>query len=133
MLDSVFYGTAQITATADAAIAQYIAVKRTDTANDYPKVDVSGAGDEAAGIAVTPVASGSTVAAYAYDGIGRAKVNGSGTAIGIGDYLKSGAAGVLVKTTTPGDFVVAQSNGISTADGDIIAVRICPGIYPATS
>ena len=123
MLESVFYGTAFITATADEAIGQYLIVKRTDSANEFPKIALCDATDTPAGIATQPADSGSEVASYAYDGIGRVKVNGGTNAIAIASPIKSTTDGIGILAYW-GDKAIAKSNGISSADGDIIPCQL---------
>lgn len=56
--------------------------------------------------------------------VARAVVNGSGTAIAVWDPLTATTAGVLIKTTTSGNRVIARALAASTASGDIIPVVI---------
>lgn len=58
------------------------------------------------------------------DGSSKLVVDGSGTAIVIGDKLKSDASGRGIKTVTDGDEVGAFALEASTAAGDIIEALI---------
>ncbi len=123
----VFQGTSFITATASGAITEYLAVNRVDTVNGFPIIELADAGEAAAGIATQTVAADSPVGAYAYDGIGKAKVLANSPNIAVGDWLKVGTGGKLVKASTNLDNIVARSMGIATADNAIIDIQICVG------
>lgn len=56
----------------------------------------------------------------------RAQLDGSSTAIAVGDWLKCDANGRLVKTTTDTDVVLAKSLCVCTAQGDIGAIEWGP-------
>lgn len=73
----------------------------------------------------TPPTNGAT-GTVRVQGISRAISDGSGTAIAAMDALAPDANGVLTKTTTDNDEIVAIALEPSTASGQIIAVLLQP-------
>lgn len=116
--------TLSFEAGADLSAKQYTAVK-LDTATAWK---VAACGSNEAGIGIlqgTPVSGGT--AEVDIEGITRWKVDGNAGAIAPGDYLKSDANGKGVKTTTDNEFVMARAMELSSADGDIITVKLLGG------
>lgn len=91
---------------------------------------VTGAGAGEAGIGVllnAPDAAGKTATVAMAPGIAQVKANGASPNIAVGNWLKVGANGVAVQSTTAKDHVVAIANEAATADGVIIeAILIGP-------
>ena len=109
-----------IAATAGAALTQYQAVKLSSG-----DVIPTTAGDEVLyGIVQYDAASGDEVAVQV-DGTGLALVDGSGTAIAVGDDLMAGSGGKLVKAVaTTGNIYIGRALGASSGDGDFIKVQL---------
>ncbi len=123
----------KISARADVAIAAFFFVKNTSAAQENLTCDLAGAGDKPMGIAADSGILGQNIP-IASEGRGRLTVDGSGTAIVAGDYLKpadseSGLAsdGYGVKAGTDKDIYGAIALDPSTAKGDIIRVEIVGG------
>ena len=57
-------------------------------------------------------------------GITRVVSDGSGTAIAVGDYIKSHTNGKAIKGATDKDRVIGRAREASSADGTIIAVDL---------
>jgi len=121
-----FHGCS-IGAVANEALTEYLFVDTGGTtATEALKVSLADSGDAPIGIVTDTVASGGQ-ANVALDGVGRLKVDGSGTAIVAGDRLKPNASAIGIKTTTDTDFYGARALEPSTASGDIIRVLIEKG------
>lgn len=63
----------------------------------------------------------------AYAGFSKLVVDGNGDNIAVGDKLAANSSGHGAKTTTDGDDYGAFAEEASTADGDIIRVRLAVG------
>lgn len=110
-------------AAADLSAKQHLFVKLDTTAN---QIAVAGAGDKILGILEDDPPSGAAGKVRISGGTTKLVVDGSGTAIAIGDYLKSDASGRGVKTTVDRDKVGAMALAASSAAGDIIEVLVLP-------
>lgn len=107
----------------DLSTKQYYAVEYGAAAGQVDLADANG--DYIVGILQNKPKAGEAACVRCIPGTStKAVVNGSGTAIGYGDPLKVAAGGKLVKAASDKDFVVARAEGASTADGDIIDVRL---------
>ena len=100
---------------------QYTFVKLSGTT--FGNVDKSGAGDPCFGICNNQPKAASA-AEVAIQGVSQLIVDGSGTAIAVGDRLKSDASGRGVKSATNLDNYGAVALEASSAAGDQIAVLI---------
>ena len=109
------------TASADLSAKQYYLVATSAATT----VTVAGAGAFAIGVLLNEPESGEACDVIGY---GAAKVvsDGSGTAIAIGDPLKSDADGKAVKADTDKDHVIGYALKASAADGDIIPIILAP-------
>lgn len=87
-------------------ITGFRALKQTTTGTEDIKFDVAGASDGATclGIAIGDALTDEAVGC-AFSGPGVAEVDGSGTAIAAGDFLKPGANGILVKAVAGDDYI----------------------------
>lgn len=102
-----------------AALSQFVCVKTPAAA-----VVTTAITETAWGIAQDSAAIGGTVGVQV-GGVSKAVVDGSGTAIALGDLLSPGANGKLVKHDGGvGTKYFAEALGASSADGDIIEVLI---------
>lgn len=106
-------------ANADLSAKQFYAVQLTTT----EKVDLSDATVRNIGILQNKPLAGEG-AEVCIIGIARAIVDGNAGAIACMDALAPNASGILVKTTTDNDEVVAIALQASTAANDIIAVFV---------
>jgi len=115
------------TAGADLSALQHTFVK-FDTTTAF-QVLGAGAGEEMMGVLRNKPASGKAASVDSASGtVVKLKVDGSGVAIVVGDYLKSGAFGVGVKSALDTEKVGAKALQASTAAGDIIAAMlVSPG------
>jgi hypothetical protein len=102
------------------------------TANQDEKVSIADSGEATTGIAADTVASGETTNVFT-DGVGYLEVDGSGTAIVAGDFLKphTDSSGKGIKATANNDKYGAQALSPSTANGDVIRVIIGNGFIGA--
>lgn len=122
MAASLYDYSGPYTATAGAAVGIGKAVKWSSG----EVIQATAGTDVMVGIALdAATAQGDRIAVQVARGsVARAVVNGSGTAIAIGDPLTATTAGVLIKTTTSGNRVIARALAASTASGDIIPVLL---------
>ena len=74
--------------------------------------------------------SGDTTVTLYKAGTGRARVDGSGTAIAVGDALTATTGGTLIKTTTSGNYVIGYALQAATAANDVIYIDIERGLVP---
>lgn len=110
-------------AAGDLSTKQYTAVKLSAAET----VTTCGAGEAGVGILTNkPAAAGRPASVWVGVGYAKLKVDGSGTAISAGDYLKSDANGLGVKTTTDNEVIIARALEASSASGDIIEVETRP-------
>jgi len=98
---------------------------------DSSEIVITGAGEQPAGILVSGVADES-YCDVKFSGMFILKVDGSGTAIAVGDYLKSDASGVGVKADTDKDLYGAMALEASAAAGDYILVILTHGSVSTT-
>lgn len=104
----------------DLSSNQYHAVKYASDG----QVELAGAGEAALGILQNDPDAEGEEAAVAVIGISKAVVDGNSVNIAALDPLKVNASGHLVKAATDEDIFIAQALEASTADGDIIRVRL---------
>lgn len=124
-----YFDGESVSATANEALTAFtFADLAGTTAAENQLASIADTGDAPFGIVSETTASGRDVAIF-YSGRGRLKVDGSGTAIAAGDYLKpSGDSdGIGIKAATDEDAWGAIALDPSTADGDIIRVTIARG------
>jgi hypothetical protein len=116
-------------ANADLRTKQYYCVELLST----EKVDVcNNAGDIAIGVLQNKPAAGQAAAVRtAQNSKSKVVSDGSGTAIGVGDWVGTNASGKAVKKTTNNDWILGQAEDPSTADGTIITIRLQPGYLGA--
>lgn len=109
-------------ANADLSAKQFYIVKLLTT----NKIDVADSAGAAYGVLQDIPKSGELgrVAVAGPGGITKCIVDGSGTAIAIGDPIKSGATGVGVKGATDKDRVIGRALEAATAANVIIAVDL---------
>lgn len=109
-------------ANADLSAAQFKIVKLLTT----NKIDLNSAAALAYGILQDKPKSGEigTVARCGSGGISRCIVDGSGTSIAIGDFIKSNGSGVGVQGATDKDRVIGRALEAATAANVIIAVDL---------
>ena len=62
-------------------------------------------------------------------GRSRAVSDGSGTAIVVGDPLKTSSGGKVIKAATDKDWAIGRALSASTADGTVIDVLLTGGFY----
>lgn len=107
---------------ADLSTKQYYCVKQSaaDTA-----VLCAAATDRTLGIQQNKPQSGEPLTVRRL-GISKAVVDGSGTAIAVGDHLAVNSSGKLVKNTTADRLIVAEAMEAATTDGAIISVLMKP-------
>lgn len=84
----------------------------------------AGAGEKAIGVLINAPGAAGRAATVALQGIVEMKVNGNSPNIAAGDWIKSGANGVGVQSTTAKDIVLGIANGAATADGVFIEVLL---------
>jgi len=106
-------------ANADLSAKQYTCVKHLTTG----LVDTAGAGDLPRGIQQNKPLAGEGVSVRTM-GTSKLVVDGSGTAIAIGDALKPDSTGRGVKTVTAADNIIGYAMAASTAANDVIEVDI---------
>jgi hypothetical protein len=109
-------------ASADLSAKQFYIVKMSTTR----KIDVCDSAAAAHGVLQDKPKSGEdgNVAVCGAGGITRLVVDGSGTAIAAGDYIKSNASGKGIKGAVDKDRVIGKALEAATADGIIIAVDL---------
>lgn len=109
-------------ANADLSGKQYYIVKLLTT----DLIDVSSSAALAHGVLQDKPKSGEigSVAVCGSGGITRCIVDGSGTAIAIGDFIKSNGSGVGIQGATDKDRVIGKALAASSAAGDIIPVDL---------
>ena len=111
-------------ANADLSAKQYFLVKLHTVADQVALV--AAVTDRPIGILQNdPDASGKP-ATVRHLGKSKANVDGSGTAIAIGDYLGPDANGRLVKVTTVDRPILAQARRAATTQGSVIEVTLMP-------
>lgn len=109
-------------ANADLSAKQFYVVKLLST----NKIDVADSAAVSYGVLQDKPKSGELgrVAPCGAGGLTKVISDGSGTAIAIGDYVKSGATGVVVKGVANLDRVIGMAKEASTANGTIITVDL---------
>jgi len=107
---------------ADLSAKQYYIVKLSTT----DTIDVADSAAVAYGVLQDKPKSGEqgNVAVCGAGGITRVVSDGSGTAIAVGDYIKSHTNGKAIKGATDKDRVIGRAREASSADGTIIAVDL---------
>ena len=116
-----------VTAAADLSAKQYYLVKLAAAST----VNLTGAGDVAAGVLINKPASGEAASVFAL-GFGQVICDGNAAAISRHDPLKSDANGKAVKADTADDHVIGWSFEASSANGDVIWAFIIPGSLAVT-
>lgn len=87
------------------------------------KVDVAGAGEVVCGV-LQNKPKADEAAAIRHAGTTKLVVDGSGTAILVGDKLKADGSGRGIKTTVDGDEMIGYAMEASSAANDIIEVQL---------
>ena len=124
-------GSAQFTghsysAAATETVNAYCFVSSATSAYNDLKVEQADSGEKPVGIASDTVSTSGRYVSIFIDGIGKLKVDGSGTSIAAGDPLKPDNSGRGVKAGTDKDVYGAIALEPSTAANDIITVMIVP-------
>jgi hypothetical protein len=112
--------TESFKASADLSALQDTFVKLT-AANT---VGGAGAGEKGVGVLKNAPSAAGRPARVAVLGICEVKVNGASPNIAAGDWIKVGALGVGVQSTTAKDIVMGIANMAATADGVIIEILL---------
>ena len=113
-------------ASADLSASQYCFVKpSTGVAGGVSaRMALCGANERTFGVLQTNPNAIGLAGTVRHAGTTKLKVDGSGTAISVGDPLKSNASGIGVKAGTDKDHVGAIALEASTASGDLIEALI---------
>ncbi len=84
----------------------------------------AGAGEKGIGVLKNAPSAAGQACRIQHLGMCEVKANGASPNIAAGDWLKVGALGVVVQSTTAKDIVVGIANRAATADGVLIEVLL---------
>lgn len=118
-------GDATYEAGADLRTKQYYLVEEANTG----KVSVcNNAADVAIGVLQNEPNTGEEAQVRTAQGsVSKVVSDGSGTAIGIGDWVGTDANGKAIKKSTDKDWAIGRAESASSADGTIISITLMPG------